>query len=426
MISRQLLEEVIVTNIAYILEKVRPVVPRERVAWPTVPGKVVIFHGVRRSGKTFLLYEALKGLPDQGLYLDFEDDRLDGFAVADFAVLKTVFLERHPHAAGSPLLFLLDEVQRVPGWERFARRSVEREGDRVAVAGSSSAISPAGIHTSLRGRAWSQEVLPFSFREALSARGIPAGKEPIFGKKQVPIRVAFREYLSWGGFPEVVLASTDEDRRKLLREYYGAVFFRDLVERYTITNAPLLERLSETLFSSCSRKVSLAALLRQWKPLFAFSKDLLYRYYSHVLDSTLIYETRTFSPSVHVRQRNPAKIYLVDTGLARRITSADLGHLLENAVFLELKRRGYEMSYFQGEREADFVARRDGEDPLPVQVTWELTDSNRAREIGGLLEACGVLGLRDGLILTDDQEEDIEQGGVRISVRAAWRWMLDT
>jgi hypothetical protein len=425
-VSRQRLAEVITTNTTNVLEKVRPVVPRERIVWPTVPGKVVVFHGVRRSGKTFLLYDALKGLPDRALYLDFEDDRLDGFAVSDFAVLKKVFLELRPQHAGSPVLYLLDEVQKVPGWERFARRAVEREGDRVAVAGSSSAISPAGIHTSLRGRAWSQEVFPFSFREALSAKGIATGKRPLFGAKQVPIRVAFREYLSWGGFPEVVLASTDEDRRKLLREYYGAMFFRDLVERYTITNAPLLERLSETLFSSCSRKVSLAALLRQWKPLFAFSKDLLYRYYSHVLDSTLIHETRTFSPSVHARQRNPAKVYLVDTGLARRITSADLGHLLENAVFLELKRRGYELSYFQGEREADFVARRDGEDPLPVQVTWELTDSNRAREIGGLLEACGVLGLRDGLILTDDQEEDIEQGGVRISVRAAWRWMLDT
>jgi hypothetical protein len=381
---------------------------------------------VRRSGKTFLLYEALKRLPDQGLYLDFEDDRLDGFAVADFALLKTAFLELYPQKAGAEILFLLDEVQRIPGWERFARRAVEREGDRVAVAGSSSAISPAGIHTSLRGRAWSQEVLPFSFREALSARGIPAGKQPLFGKKQVPIRVAFREYLSWGGFPEVVLASTDEDRRKLLKEYYGAMFFRDLVERYTITNAPLLERLSGTLFSSCSRKVSLSALLRQWKQLFPFSKDLLYRYYSHVLDSTLIYETRTFSPSVHARQRNPAKVYLVDTGLARRITSSDLGHLLENAVFLELKRRGYEMSYFEGEREADFLARRDGEDMLPVQVTWELTHSNRDREIEGVLEACRVLGLREGLMLTDDQEEDIEQGGVRISVRAAWRWMLET
>ena len=425
MISRQLLKEVIATNIAYILEKVRPVVPRERVAWPTVPGKVVIFHGVRRSGKTFLLYEALKGLPDQGLYLDFEDDRLEGFAVADFALLKTTFLELYPHKAGSEILFLLDEVQRIPGWERFARRAVEREGDRVAVAGSSSAISPAGIHTSLRGRAWSQEVLPFSFRETLSAKGIPTGTQPLFGKKQVPIRVAFREYLSWGGFPEVVLASTDEDRRKLLREYYGAMFFRDLVERYTITNAPLLERLSETLFSSCSRKVSLSALLRQWKQLFPFSKDLLYRYYAHVLDSTLIYETRTFSPSVHARLRNPAKVYLVDTGLARRITSADLGHLLENAVFLELKRRGYEMSYFEGEREADFVARRDSENTLPVQVTWELTHANRDREIEGLLEACRVLGVGDGLMLTDDQEEDIEQGGVRISVRAAWRWMLE-
>jgi len=129
---------------------------------------------------------------------------------------------------------------------------------------------------------------------------------------------------------------------------------------------------------------------------------------------------------VHARQRNPAKVYLVDTGLARRITSTDLGHLLENAVFLELKRRGYEMSHFEGEREVDFLARRDGEDMLPVQVTWELIHSNRDREIEGLLQACRVLSLREGLILTDDQEEDIEQGGVRISVRAALRWMLET
>jgi hypothetical protein len=129
---------------------------------------------------------------------------------------------------------------------------------------------------------------------------------------------------------------------------------------------------------------------------------------------------------VHARQRNPAKVYLVDTGLARRITSADLGYLLENAVFLELKRRGYEMSYFEGEREVDFVARRDGENTLAVQVTWELSHSNRDREIEGLLEACRVLGLSEGLMLTDDQEEDIEQGDVRISVRAAWRWMLET
>jgi uncharacterized protein len=138
----------------------------------------------------------------------------------------------------------------------------------------------------------------------------------------------------------------------------------------------------------------------------------------------LIHEIRKFSPSVHARNRNPAKVYLVDTGLARRITSADLGHLLENAVFLELKRRGYEMSYFEEEREVDFLARRDAEKTLPVQVTWELTNSNRDREIEGLLEACRALDLREGLILTDDQEEDIDRGGVRISVRAAWRWML--
>lgn len=91
----------------------------------------------------------------------------------------------------------------------------------------------------------------------------------------------------------------------------------------------------------------------------------------------------------------------------------------------DLKRRGYEMSYFEGAREVDFIAKRSGEEAMPVQVTWELLPANRDREIEGLAEACKVLDLGAGLLLTNDQEEEIRKGDVKIIVRSAWKWMIE-
>ena len=144
------------------------------------------------------------------------------------------------------------------------------------------------------------------------------------------------------------------------------MFFRDLVERYGITNIPLLDSLTDKLFSSFSLKFSSTSFYKQYKGRFPFSKDLLFRYYKYFLQSMLVFEVRKFAESTYKRMRNPAKVYLVDTGLCRRTTSADAGRVLENIVFLELRRSGYEVFYFEEKRECDFIARTGDNSLLPI------------------------------------------------------------
>jgi predicted AAA+ superfamily ATPase len=133
---------------------------------------------------------------------------------------------------------------------------------------------------------------------------------------------------------------------------------------------------------------------------------------------------RKFAESTYQRMRNPAKVYLVDTGLCRRVTSADTGRLLENIVFLELKRRGYEVFYFEEERECDFIARTDEDGLLPMQVCYELNEENMEREIGGLIQACRWLNINDGTILTYGDEKDLSRDEINIEVQPVWKWLL--
>lgn len=208
---------------------------------------------------------------------------------------------------------------------------------------------PSELGTELRGRSWSLEVLPFSFREYLAAKGLrPDDKGAVYGPKKALTKRLFLDFLRWGGFPEACVLDSEVERTKLLREYMGAMFFRDLVERYGITNIPLLDALSDKLFSSFSQKLSLTAVYRQYKDRLPLSKDLLFRYHKHFLESMLIYQVPILTESAYARMRNPARVYLADNGLARRTACADSGRLLENAVYIELRRRGWELSYFEG------------------------------------------------------------------------------
>jgi predicted AAA+ superfamily ATPase len=284
-------------------------------------------------------------------------------------------------------------------WEKFCRRAAERENIRVFASGSSSRMMPDEIQTELRGRAWSIEVFPFSFREYLIAKHIDINdKNLVYGPQKALVKKHFFEYIKWGGFPEVSLLKSEFEMRKLLKEYLSAMYFRDLVERYDITNIPLLDSLTDRLFSSFSMKFSLTAFYRQYRGRFPFSKDLLFRYYRHFLQSMLIFEVRKFSESTYKRMRNPAKIYPVDTGICRRTTSLDQGRLLENLVFLELKRKGQEIFYFDEKIECDFIARGEDDRLSAMQVSLELNEKSREREVNGLLKACKWLATDEGVI----------------------------
>jgi len=424
MISKNLIKEIILSNQAFILESVSGIVPRAA-AEVVAPGKTVIMHGIRRSGKTFILYDIFRRNSDAALYLDFEDDRLAGFTAADFLTVQDAFLELRPETAGR-IVYLFDEIQHIEGWERFCRRVTERENAAVYVTGSSSKLMPLEVDTAIRGRAWSVAVFPFSFPEFLRLRmGRPDGNEILFGTGKVETKRLFAEYARWGGFPETALAADPLDKTKLLKEYLRAMFFRDLVERYGMTNIALFDALADKLFSSFSTRLSLTAFYRQYKDLFPFSKDLLFQYFHNFEESMLIFAVRKFSESSYKRSRNPVKIYPADTGLCRRVASEDAGRILENIVFIELARRGGEVYYFEEKQECDFVV-KDGERAgfAAFQVCRELSDENRRRETGGLIAACRLLNVTEGTILTDDQEWEEEAEGIKISVRPVWRWLI--
>lgn len=138
----------------------------------------------------------------------------------------------------------------------------------------------------------------------------------------------------------------------------------------------------------------------------------------------LVYEIKLHSPSAYKRTRNPAKIYLVDTGLAKRVTSEDTGRLLENSVFLELRRRGFDLSYYEDEGECDFIAKSPQGNLSCYQVTHEVQDANREREIEGIVKACRKLKLSEGWIISSEDEADLSVEDVKIHLIPFWKWAL--
>lgn len=425
MIYKEKLKEVLVSN-AEDISRIESIAPRENFELPSPLHKVVDIYGVRRSGKTYCLYDIFRKRKDQSFYLDFEDDRLEGFELKDFSVLTDAIYELSPSLKKEETCLLLDEVQNVAGWEKFARRAAEKEKINVFVTGSSSKMTSRQLHTVLRGRSWGIEIFPFSFREYLTLKKIDY-KNPrtAFGGERQKIKGHFLDYLKWGGFPEVSVLDSETKKTKAIKEYLEAIFFKDLVERFKVANIPLLEVLREKLFSSFAQKLSLGAFYKQIKDQMPASKDSLFAYYKYFLESMIVFEARKFSPSAHKRIRNPAKIYLVDTALSKKVTSEDKGRQLENIVFLELKRRGLELFYFEGEGECDFIAKDASGKIFPVQTTWEITPSNQERELAGLTEACKQLNVSEGLILTFDEEKEESMEGITIRFISVWKWIIN-
>ena len=424
--EKNILKQIIVSNEEYISGDVDNIIPRENINFPEMLRKVIIFYGVRRSGKTSILYDFFKKHLKNSLYIDFEDERLSDFKSNDFEMIKEAYLELNPHMAGKELYFLLDEIQNINGWEKYVRRITEREKIKVLVTGSSSRIRPREINTSLRGRAWSIEVTPFNFRESLLAENMNiSDNKLLYSSLKNKIKEIMSKYLKWGGFPEVLLLEKDFERKKILKEYIDAMYFKDLVEKYNINNIRLMTSLMESLFASFSMKFSLFSFYKKNKQEFSFSKDLLYRYYRYFLDSMLVYEVRKFSDSMHARLRNPAKIYLVDIGLCKKLTSDDYGRTLENIIFLELRRKNSEIYYFEDTRECDFIIKKTTGEFIPYQVTYELTAGNEERELGGLILAAKRLKIKSGQVITYDQESHKKIEGIDIRIIPSWKWLSE-
>jgi predicted AAA+ superfamily ATPase len=422
-INKDTLKRVIIENRDFVSKIPDRFVERECFRMPEAIKKVIILYGVRRSGKTYLLYHLMRQNLDNSLYVDFEDDRLKDFSIEDFETLREAFFELFPGLINEKVYFLFDEIQIVDGWEKFCRRMVEKTRAQVFAAGSSSKIYPENISTTLRGREWSIELFPFSFREFVTFKGIKPDEFLLASEERFRMVEFLNEYLKWGGFPEVTAARNEFDRRKIADQYLGAIFFKDLIERYEITNIPLIKSLKNKIFSTFSTKFSLIAFYNKLKGNFPFSKDLLYRYYQHLLDSKTVFEARIFSDSEYQKSRNPAKVYIIDPILSQKVAHDDSARILENIVFIELLRRNYKPHYFFQTNECDFVVEKDNKKHV-FQVTYRLETGNKEREINGIVEAARSIRSKEGYILTFNEDDEYVIDNITIKIIPTWKWLL--
>lgn len=375
---------------------------RREVWLPRVPGKATAVIGMRRAGKTSLLWQLLSerhagGTPREGLlYFSFEDERLAGMTLKDLDRIVETYYRLHPDWRDARRAsFFLDEIQLVPGWERFARRLLDNENIELFLSGSSARMLSRELATSMRGRAMEAVVTPFSFREALRH----AGREPVKAPDRLTKAERSRldrdllDYLTCGGFPEAQGLDT-RNRTELLRTYVDVVLLRDVIERHDLGQPQVLRWMVQQLLGNPAGAFSIHKFHGDLKSRgVAVGKDTLYALLAHLEDAFLLSGVGIATDSARRRQVNPRKVYPVDTALAAlfdRSGRANLGHALETAVFHSLLRRGAEVAYVRTSSgyEVDFHALWPGGDEALIQVSAHVHDPDTlGRELLALEDA---------------------------------------
>lgn len=361
----------------------------------------MIVSGIRRCGKSTLLFQLLKERYPNALYLNFEDTRLYEFEQKDFVRLDRVISEM----GGKELLF--DEIQIAPGWEGYVRQKLD-EGFKLVITGSNASLLSKELGTKLTGRHITKELFPFSYREFILFKKLALSTDSLL------------QYLHTGGFPEYVKQGADE----ILNQMFEDILIRDIAVRYGIREVKTLQRLALYLISNVGNLVTSNRL----KSMFEVgSTNTITEYLSHLEDSYLFYFIPKFSYSLRKQMVNPRKVYAVDTGMITANSSSftdDNGRKLENLVYLHLRRRSREIYYFSGKGECDFVVVANGVAVEAVQVCFDLNADNLDRELNGLIEALTLLNLKKGKIITVYQKDSYEKEGCIIDVIPCHEFLL--
>ncbi|MDR0310960.1 MAG: ATP-binding protein [Acidobacteriota bacterium] len=411
-------------------------VPR-RVAVSPVPGKATVCIGVRRGGKSTFMFQLMKKLKDSGvsgrniLYLNFFDDRLRNLQQGNLDVILEAYFSLYPEKKNTEKIYcFFDEIQVVSDWEPFIDRLMRMEKCEVYITGSSARMLSLEIATQMRGRALSWEIFPFSFREFLDYKRIEYDGSPST-KKRLTIRKAFDEYCETGGFPEVA-GLNRMLRVKNHQEYFSAILFRDLVERHDISHPRAVADLAHWLVDNIGSLYSINNLTGYLKSLgHKTPKSAVSDYLEWFEDAYALFTVRIFDASLTRANANPKKIYCIDHALVTSISSGILvnsGHLLENLVFAALRRAAPDIFYYRTAtgREVDFITGGKGQPRMLIQVCETMAGrQTRKREISALSEAMAELKLPRGVIVTRNDEEQINIDAGKIDVVPAWRFLLN-
>ena len=411
---------------------------RRDASLPQISKKVHAVTGMRRSGKTTFLKqlaaESRQGTsPECALYLSFDDDRLADIAADQLSALLEEFYRRHPHLRRrTTVAWFFDEIQLVSGWERFVRRVLDSENVQVVVSGSSARMLSREVHTSLRGRGIETTIRPFSFREFLRHRGEEPRAEPRrwTAEERSLVEKRFGEYLVDGGFPEAQ-GLARALRVELLQGYVDTVLFRDVLERYGVSQVSALRWIVRHCLRNPAGSMSVHRLFLDLKAQgHAVSKDSVHTLLGHLLDAYLLQAVPLHTASERQRNSNPRKIYPADPGLIHAFDAsgrANTGRALETAVFNELQRRQAEAAYVrtEGGFEVDFLASyRDGRSEMLQVCADPSTAEAREREIRALVDAAKGRSKLPATLLVLTQEQVIALAGSGLHVMPAYEWML--
>jgi predicted AAA+ superfamily ATPase len=381
---------------------------------------IIIINGIRRCGKSTLMQQIRRINKENRYYLNFDDERLIGFSIDDFQKVHEIYVELY----GLENTFYFDEIQNIDKWETFVRRMHDSK-NKVYITGSNASMLSRELGTRLTGRHLSYTLYPFSFREYLRFNNISVSKDDFYlTESRSIIKKHFNQYLTTGGIPEYLMYGNTD----YLKSLYESIIYRDVIARYNLPDEKTLKDLIHYLASNIGREFSFNSLR---KMLGLSNATTVKEYLNYFENSFLVFTILRYSPSLKKQMYSNKKVYFIDNGLTNSISfrfSENRGSMLENLVFLSLKRKDCEIYFHKDKKECDFVIKDGFEIREAIQVTQNIEDpETRKREIEGLKEAMDEYELKEGLILTEDTEEEIVLQDKRmIIVKPIWKWLLET
>ncbi|HAJ95230.1 MAG TPA: ATPase [Actinobacteria bacterium] len=424
-------KEIIKTLIADFHEKGIPSVKPRLLEIPINSKKIIALTGVRRGGKTYQLYNVINKLIRKNisikncLYFNFEDERIDKDAFELNSIIES-YQELYPEIKMDNCYFLFDEIQNIDGWERFVRRVYEQISENVFITGSNSKLLSKEISTSLRGRSINYEIYPLNFKEYLDFKDIEINLNSTRSVSR--IINAFEKFLSGGGFPELIFID-DEIKDRVLQEYFNVMIFRDLIERYEITQTAILKYFCKRVIGNSAREFSVNKIYNEIKSQnYKISKDTIYQFQDYVESIYLAFFIPKYLPSIVKQEFSRKKAYSIDNGLAVAVDTfftKSKGSALENLVFLELVKSGKNIFYYHGNYECDFLLIENEKVSEAIQVCYDISSHDtKNREEQGLLNACNEFKLKKGWILTLSDEQKYTIDGITIEIMPAYKYFL--
>ena len=404
MITKETLREVIISQ-RESLNKLDLGTPRKKEKEIKIEESfALLITGVRRCGKSTFLNQILKK-QKKGYYLNLEDPRLEGFELSDFNKIEIIMNELY----GERGIYFFDEIQNIEKWEKFIRYLIDKK-ERIIITGSNASLLSRELGTKLTGRHLQIELFPFSFREFLDMqKGNPSVK-------------SFEEYLNKGGFPEYL----KKENPTILHELLSDVVMKDIAVRFGIKNTSILNKIAIYLISNVGKEFSYNSIKKMFE---IKSVQSVIDYISYFENAYLIFNVPRFSYSYKQQQVNPKKVYSIDNGFSYANSasfSKDKEKMLENIVFLGLRKKFKDIFFFKEKNECDFIVKQKEKIIKAIQVCFDFNEENKGREINGLIEALGKFNLNKGLILTHKQEDEFKIKNKKIKVLPVWKWLIDS